>query len=861
MKNNRHTTKNLITKAILASMLATPLSAYAEDDKSKVEVLGFEVITVTAQKRVQNIMNVPVTVGTISAELMEESGSVRLTEMDKFIPGFEFGNEGITQEGVSMRGVESSGISIGGDPSAATFFDDVYMPRAAQNLLFSDMERIEVLKGPQGTLFGRNAAVGVLNMVPNRPHEDFEATIKATLGTDNLQRYELMANIPLSDNVYLRTNYINTSRDGVAENISMPEWNHNNKIWDAGEVAHQSARASLLWDISDNSQFQISYDWDDLNQAPPMTIGISEYAYGQGDPFAPKVENDVVGGAETRDMTSATVKFLHEFNNDLSMKYIASFREWEVFARRDEDGTADLSRYFDTINHEEADIFYTELQFNYETDNINSVFGFSYSKESAKQLTHIGLTADSAARSITASVNDLIKAGVADQLTNTLGGNTDAHAAGAFGEGVTFDSVLNAIYQSSGFPIESTWHAEEWEHTLNTMGFGDTIMTAIGMPGQPLTAGVVTATGDATYDIASVALGTAEIFGPSHSGSFWQENVQNQGDFTNWGIYADVDYMINDKWSIIGGLRYSKDEKEFSWLTEDSSFATIRPGVSNLIFPVVDLKAKDSWDKVTGRLVASYQVSNEHMVFGSYSVGYKSGGYDSLTPNTQAFKPEDSVNYELGYKGILFDAVIANVSAYYNQLDNQQKGIVSKLPGNLRAIPTIINIDREIIGLEIDLRWNMTEDAQLGLVTEIRSTDIYTPSFYNGEGTLIEEQSTDLDAAANVTMTLDWVLDLGIGNTNLHVDYVYIENQNDQEVGLEEYKKSVDAYFIDTKNLNARFSWTSEDDALEIGLWGKNLLDKRYVYELGGYAADALGVPQGQINRGLEAGVDVTYSF
>ena len=126
-------------------MLLSPLS-YAAEEQAITET-EIEVVTVTAQKRVQNILKVPVTVSTVSADTIEESSSVLLSDIDKFIPGFEFSDSNMTQAGVTMRGISSPNISVGGDPSSATFYDDVYMPRAAQNVIFSDMARVEVLKG------------------------------------------------------------------------------------------------------------------------------------------------------------------------------------------------------------------------------------------------------------------------------------------------------------------------------------------------------------------------------------------------------------------------------------------------------------------------------------------------------------------------------------------------------------------------------------------------------------------------------------------------------------------------------------------------------------------------------------------
>ena len=574
--------KKLIAQAVTSALVLTSFGAFAAEEANEQDnQSNIEVLTVTAQKRVQNILKVPVTVSTISADLIEETGSTLLSDIDKFIPGFDFGASSMTQAGITMRGITSPGISVGGDPSSATFYDDVYMPRAAQNILFADMARIEVLKGPQGTLFGRNAAMGVVNMVPNSPQQDFEGFVKATLGSDKLQRYEAMINIPLTDNVYIRANGLSTRQDGFIENISTPGWNANNKNWGLGEKGDDAARIALLWDISDDTDFQLSYEWGKLNQAGPINIGASEFAYNGGqDLFADKTENDVRAGGESRDMTAITAKFNHYFNDELSMKYVVSYREWVADNKQEEDGTADITRYFDTVNYEDSDIFYTELQFNYETDKISAVAGFSYSKEDVYQRTELNTTADSATRLITGELNNVIYGGVAEQVAGMIGGTSDEAAEAAFGPGVTFDGAVDAFYTVNGFPMDHTWNSDEWANALNVLGFGDAIMEGIGMPGMPLTGDIVNATGDITYDIVAGQMGFPEIFGPSFSGQFWEEQVLNTGDFTNWGIYGDIDYSITDKWNLIGGLRYSKDTKDFTWNIPLTSFAQVRPGVS-----------------------------------------------------------------------------------------------------------------------------------------------------------------------------------------------------------------------------------------------------------------------------------------
>ena len=118
---------------------------------SRVEL---EEIVVTAQKREQASLNVPVAVGTFTSRDILNTGALTLQQIDDFIPGFEADGETFTQQSYNVRGISSPNISTGGDPSVATFYDEVYLPRAATTMAFADMERVEVLMGPQGTLFG-----------------------------------------------------------------------------------------------------------------------------------------------------------------------------------------------------------------------------------------------------------------------------------------------------------------------------------------------------------------------------------------------------------------------------------------------------------------------------------------------------------------------------------------------------------------------------------------------------------------------------------------------------------------------------------------------------------------------------------
>ena len=206
--------------------------------------------------------------------------------------------ESATQSSLTIRGVTSANISTGGDPSVATFYDEVYLPRGATSMAFSDMARIEVLKGPQGTLYGRNAAAGVVNMIPNQPAPVEEGFVHARFGNYSLARVEAMNNWVVSDDFYLRGNVLYNSRDGYVTNTLGGR--------DPGAQENLVVRVAGLFNLADTTAVQLSWDYDKVDNAPRGAIGVSPWAECPDDPFCGRVRNDVINGKETRDMWAFT---------------------------------------------------------------------------------------------------------------------------------------------------------------------------------------------------------------------------------------------------------------------------------------------------------------------------------------------------------------------------------------------------------------------------------------------------------------------------------------------------------------------------------------------------------------------------
>ncbi|GAA5523697.1 vitamin B12 transporter BtuB [Microbulbifer aestuariivivens] len=818
--------------ALFAPLSTTPIFAVAADSL-------LEEVTVTAQKREQSSLDVPITVDTFSSDKIVKTGALTLSEMDAYIPGFE-AEEGLTQVSLSIRGISSPNISAGGDPSVSTFYDDSYLPSPAATIAFSDMERVEVLKGPQGTLFGRNSAAGTLNLVPRRPSEEFDAFVSTRLGNYGLVRSEAMLNTAVADNVYMRANLLTNQRDGYVDNVAGR---------DSGEQDVVTGRVSLLWDVNPATDLQFSVDWDRVDNSPRMAIGFSDFSLNT-DPFSRKVANDIIDGEETRDMYAVSLKLLHEFSDTLSMKAVHSYRSYETTNREEEDGTADPTTYLDTNNSFDNDISYTEIQFNYNADKLNAVFGANYSSERIYQNVTATALADSAMRVTTSEVikNPILRAQIEQGAIAQAGGDPMA--------GIYALSLLDSI--------DHLWDQGDWA-LFNSL---------LGQPSTPPQVGPV-------YDGLAQQLGSSMIYGTEYAGQLWQESVTNNGDFVNYGFYADAEYAFTSKFRLSAGLRYSYDEKEFSWLVPGVEFD--RETVPNtlpvqpLIFRVEDgylvdnvtRVAKEDWDKVTGRLVGQYDITDQAMVFLSYATGYKSGGFDSLNQASaeNPVKPESVENIELGVKGDLFDGRGRIQLSYFDMtVDDRQRSVETLPPGQTNALPRLINGDQSIDGVELTFDWLPRDDVRLGLVTTVRDTESQWETFYNAEGEFQDgKESGSTDTA--YTVTFDWSPEVSFGSVSLYADYIFAENSDESDPALigsvliDGVETPVPGFGEDTKLLNARLSWMSNDEHYEAALWGQNLLENEVTDSVGGRTLNVYGTGYLNISAPRTFGVDLRYNF
>ncbi len=219
------------------------------------EVAALEEIVVTAQLRKQNLQDVPLSVTAFSANALKDSGVIRLQDLVDFIPNLNYNTNGsIRATQITIRGIVSDANNIGVDQTVGVYVDGVYMARPTTiNTGLYDLESVEVLRGPQGTLYGKNVIAGAIKFETRRPTEEFGGELAINYGNyDNVVLYGAL-NVPLvDDRLYLRVSAQSENRDGYLENRAGPDNN---------DADNENVRLGLLFNPNEDLSLLLRADW------------------------------------------------------------------------------------------------------------------------------------------------------------------------------------------------------------------------------------------------------------------------------------------------------------------------------------------------------------------------------------------------------------------------------------------------------------------------------------------------------------------------------------------------------------------------------------------------------------------------
>ena len=244
----------------MGSMLGV---AHAQDEEEASG--GLEEVIVTAQHREQNIQDVPIAVTALGQAQLEAASIFDATGIAFNVPGMAYAEFSPGQALISIRGIATTDDGAGLDNSTALFLDGVYIGRMAGiNFDMFDLDRIEVLKGPQGTLFGRNAIAGAINVITSKPEDEFGAKVRLTVGNEGILRYQGSITGPLTEQLSGKLVFNHREHDGFVRNTLLEK--------DVQDEDYTSMRGQLNLSL-DSSEWLLSADYseddrDAMGRAP-----------------------------------------------------------------------------------------------------------------------------------------------------------------------------------------------------------------------------------------------------------------------------------------------------------------------------------------------------------------------------------------------------------------------------------------------------------------------------------------------------------------------------------------------------------------------------------------------------------------
>jgi iron complex outermembrane receptor protein len=242
---------------LLAATACLPLFAQTSNSQETVQL---EEVIVTANRREQNLQDVAISVAAFTDEFFKNSGTANLKQLEQYTPSLKIAAvQDSRSTSIRIRGIGSIGTNAGIDPSVGLFIDGVYQGRAGMSIAdFNDTERVEVLRGPQGTLYGKNTAAGAINIISKSPREFFEAEIETVIGNYDDLEFRGMVNLPIGDGGNaLRMSGYTVDREGFDDNEYLNEDVNNADRW--------GTKGRTFFDLNNMGDLMLTLDYAEEN--------------------------------------------------------------------------------------------------------------------------------------------------------------------------------------------------------------------------------------------------------------------------------------------------------------------------------------------------------------------------------------------------------------------------------------------------------------------------------------------------------------------------------------------------------------------------------------------------------------------
>ena len=383
--------------SLLAGTFTAPVLAQSEESAEEPQ---FEAITVTATKRPQAIYEVPIAISAFDGDKLAEQGITTLVDVGKFVPnlnitGFSAGHTASANP--FIRGIGLQDHLITTDPGVSVYVDGVYLGRqVGQNWNLNNIKRIEVLRGPQGTLYGRNSIGGAINIITKQPDEEDITKVSVEAGSRGRLKTDVFLNHALTDKLAFNLNLGYNTRDGLGKFTNLPD-----AEYDVGETEEVYGRLSVKYDASDRLRFVLTADGNNGDGGlRPYTTMIDEVPTGAyytgmryGSPtVAGPLRNADVGdiydnatgtlavSGVSNEARGISLTTEWDMNDDMTLKIIGSNRTSEYKAGLDDDSTIYALDHYPERG--DADQTSVELQLNgYLTESLDFVTGLYWFEE------------------------------------------------------------------------------------------------------------------------------------------------------------------------------------------------------------------------------------------------------------------------------------------------------------------------------------------------------------------------------------------------------------------------------------------------------------------------------------------------
>jgi iron complex outermembrane receptor protein len=307
------TSCRLAIACIAAAIAALPTAVFASE-------MGLEEIIVTAQKRSESAQDVPVAISAFSAEMVANTGVDTINDLIPMIPGLNGSSAGIATNAWGIRGISTNDWSAGSEPSVGVFIDGAYIGR---NVLatgaFFDIAQVEVVKGPQGTLFGRNSSVGAISLTTNKPADENTFDLGLAAGSEGQREYNVVANMAGENDLAVRFAYHGTRLDGIWEDVT-----HNRNAF----MDRDDMRLSASWTVADNIDALLTYTRSDSSSNMGGTYNPSLSTIAPGVDFPDQIAKSTED-AEAAESDGITLRLVWGLGSDMTLTSITDRRSFD----------------------------------------------------------------------------------------------------------------------------------------------------------------------------------------------------------------------------------------------------------------------------------------------------------------------------------------------------------------------------------------------------------------------------------------------------------------------------------------------------------------------------------------------------